>query len=204
MATFGQIQDRINNDYLNRSNLSAETARAVKAAVRHYDRKRFWFNESSTALATVASQSHIAKPSAFFVVDEVRFQYASSADYALDPIDMGTLLEMRGGGQTHGQPTHYAIWGEQFELFPIPDAVYTIRVYGTQTFTELSATSDTTPWTSAAEDLIVFHATKLMWATVLRNAEEAGVHAQLEKSALDDLRMANEGQILRAIRATDF
>lgn len=204
MATFGVIQDRINNDYLNRSDLTAETARQVKAAIRHYERKRFWFNESSTVVTTTTSISFVLKPPQFFLVDFLRFQYASSATYSLNRIDPFTLREMRGGSQVFGQPTHFAIYGENIELFPIPDSAYSITVFGCQTFPELSASTDTTPWTSAAEDLITFHAAKLMWSTVLRNTDEAQTYAQLEKSALDDLRMANDNQILYAIRATDF
>lgn len=201
MATYGEIQDRVNNDYLNRTDLTAETARSIRAAVRHYERQRFWFNESSTVLATVSSQSHIARPSAFFRIDELRFFYDTSASYALRNVSMSELDEMRAGAQTHGDPTHWAENGELIELFPIPNAVDNVVARGYQQLAVLSATSDTNGWTSAAEDLIVFHATKLMWATVLRNSEVAGAFAQLERSALDDLRAANELRCMRAIKA---
>lgn len=204
MATFGEIQDRINRDYLNRTDFSAETVRAIRASIRHYEHKRWWFNESSTAIATTTSISHIARPSAFFETDELRFFYASSASYSLNRIDMKDLLEMRAGAQTVGQPTHYAEWGERYELFPIPDSAWTITVHGFQQLAALSGTADTNAWTSAAEDLIVYHATKLMWATVLRNANEARIYADLERNALNELRTANESRILYAIKATNF
>lgn len=203
MATYGEIQDRVNNDILNRTDLTAETARCIKAAVRHYERNPYWFNQSSTALATVSSQSFIARPSTFFRIDELRFFYAASASYALTPTDMVELNDMRGGAQAHGDPTHWAINGDQIELFPIPNAVDTVVARGYQTFAALSASTDTNGWTSAAEDLVVYHAAKLMWATVLRNNENAMIFAQLEKSALDELRTANELRVLRAIKAQD-
>lgn len=203
MATYGEIQDRVNNDHLNRTDLTAETARSIRAAIRHYERQPYWFNQSSTALATVSSQSHIARPAAFFRIDELRFFYDTSASYKLSLVTISELDEMRAGAQTHGDPTHWAENGELLELFPIPNAVDTVIARGYQQFAVLSATSDTNGWTSAAEDLIVFHATKLMWSTVLRNNENALMFAQLEKSALDDLRMSNELRVLKAIKASD-
>ena len=203
MATYGEIQDRINNDCLNRTDLTAETARTIKAAIRHYERQRFWFNESSTVLATVSSQSHIARPTAFFRIDELRFFYDTSASYALVNVDVSTLDRMRAGAQTFGDPTHWAENGELIELFPIPNAVDNVVARGYQQLDALSATTDTNGWTSAAEDLVTYHAAKLMWATVLRSPENANLYAQLEKSALDDLRQANELRCLRGIRARD-
>lgn len=203
MATYGEIQDRVNNDCLNRTDLTAETARSIKAAVRHYERQRFWFNESSTVLATISSQSHIARPSAFFRIDELRFFYDTSASYALINVDISTLDRMRAGAQTHGEPTHWAENGELLELFPIPNAVDNVVARGYQQLATLSASTDTNGWTSAAEDLVTYHAAKLMWATVLRDPNNASLYAQLEKSALDDLRQANELRCLRGIRARD-
>ena len=203
MSTYGQMQDRINQDCLNRTDLTAETVRAIGAAIRHYERKRFWFNESSTALATVSSQSHIAAPSTFFTIDEVRFFYDTSASYALVNTDLSTLNEMRAGAQTFGDPTHWTLYGEHIELFPIPNSAQAVVAYGYQQLAGLSATSDTNGWTSAADDLIVYHAAKYLWAVVLNNPERALVFAQLEKSALEDLRAANDLRILTGIRASD-
>lgn len=204
MATFGEIQDRINRDHLNRTDFTAETVRAIRASIRHYEHERFWFNESSTALATTTSISHIARPSTFFATDELRFFYATSASYSLTRVDMKDLLELRAGAQTQGQPTHYAEWGERYELFPIPDSAWTVTVHGFQQLPALSGTADTNAWTSAAEDLIVYHATKLMWATVLRNTNEARIYADLERAELIRLRAHNESRILYAIKATNF
>lgn len=203
MATYGEMQDRVNNDYLNRTDLTAETARSIRAAIRHYERERFWFNESSTVLPTVSSQSHIARPTAFFRIDNLRFFYDTSASYALRNVTLAELNEMRAGAQTHGDPTHWAEYGEQLELFPIPNAVDNVVAYGYQQLATLSASTDTNGWTSAAEDLIVYHAAKLMWATVLRNVEMARTFVDLEKSALQDLRASNELRVMRAIKAWD-
>jgi len=203
MATFGEIQTRVNSDCLNRTDLSAETVRAIRSSIRHYERNRFWFNESSTALATVSSQSHISRPTAFFEIDIVRFFYDASASYELSPVDMRTLLQMRAGAQTFGDPTHYCIFGERIELFPIPTSAEPVVAHGFQQLTTLSGTADTNGWTSAAEDLIVYHSAKLMWATVLRNTQQAQVFAELERDSLRDLHKANDQRMLTAIKASD-
>jgi len=206
MATLGEIQDRINNDYLNRTDLTAETKRAIAGAVRFYERQRFWFNESSTALATVAAQSHIATQSTFFTTDRLRFFYQTSASYSLVKVDHEELLDMRGN-QTSGKPTHYTEWGERYELFPIPDSAYTVVVYGIQQLPILdqtSSTASTNAWFSAAEDLVVFHATKVMWANVLRNTEEALKYAELERREYDQLVMASEQRLTKKLKSTKF
>ena len=204
MATFGEVQDRIKLDYLNRSDLSAETTRAIGAAIRKYERQRFFFNESSTAVATVAAQSHVATQAAFFTTDYLRFFYEASASYELTRVDMKDLLQMRGGNQATGQPTHYAVYGERYELFPVPDSAWTVTVHGVHQLASASVDSQTTDWFSAAEDLIVYSATKLMWANVLRNREEAAIYAELEADAFKVLRGDTEQRMIHAIKATRF
>lgn len=207
MATYGEIQDRINLDILNRSDLTAETVRAINATIRRYERTRFFFNESSTALTTSASVSSIAIPTAFFSFDYLRIDYQSSASYELTRTTMDDILEMRAGAQAHGLPTHFAVYGTQFELFPIPDSAWTVTAHGIHQLTQLTAqsqTATTNDWFSAAEDLIVYGATKLMWSTVLRNAQEATVYAALEREALAMLESNTEQRILDKIRPTKF
>ncbi|QGH72696.1 MAG: hypothetical protein [Podoviridae sp. ctQNx1] len=207
MATYGEVQDRINNDYLNRSDLTAETVRAINGAIRKYQRHRFFFNESSTALATVAAQSHIAAPAAFFTFDTARIFYQSSASYELTKVDHKDLLELRAGALATGVPTHFSLYGERLELFPIPTSAYTVNVYGIHQIapmTSQSQTATTNDWFSAAEDLIVYGATKLMWANVLRNAEEAIKFSILEREALAELDSATEQRMMHGIRVTRF
>lgn len=204
MATYEQVQDRINNEFLDRSDLTAETKTAIKATIRHYERKRFPFNESSTAFATSASVSATTLSTAFFSVDYVRLFYQASASYELTKCAMGDLLNMRAGAIAQGMPTHYALYGLNIEYFPIPDSAWTVTVHGIHQLSALSASSDTNDWLSAAEDLIVYGATKLVWANVLRNKEEAANFQVLEEDAYNVLQEATEQRLATGIRPTKF
>lgn len=204
MATYQEVQDRINLDYLNRTDLSAETTRAIAASIRRHERRRFFFNESSTALATVAAQSHIATPTAFFSYDYLRIFYAASASYELNRVEMDDLLDMRAGALATGLPTHYAIYGERFELFPIPTSAWTVTAHGVHQIAAVSSAGATNAWYSAAEDLVVYGACKIMWSNVLRNSDEAMKYAGLERDSLSELDGLTERQLMHAIRATRF
>lgn len=203
MATLGEVQDRINNDYLNRTDLTAETKRAIAGAVRFYERQRFWFNETVTTMVTVAGNGEIAVPANFLVLDELEYR---AGPWSLIQTDMGDLRHLRHGTAS-GQPTHFAIFRDQFQLFPIPNTSYSLSVSYIKQLAiieQTTGTATTNAWYSACEDLIVYHATKTMWANVLRNTEEALKYAELERREFDQIMMANEQRFYHAIKATKF
>jgi hypothetical protein len=202
MSTFQQLQDRINNDYLNRTDLNSETQRAIQAAVRKYERKRFWFNETSTSVACVSSQSYVATPSNFMELDLLQV-LDSSATVELIEKDL-KWIRRANTVPTYGIPTHFTIYQNRIELFPIPDSAYSLPIYYLHKFPALSAGADTSEWTSAVEDVIVYHATKLMWATVLRNPEQATVYQALEQEALVSVLAEKEQRQLTKLKSTKF
>src|SRR5574339_531069 len=182
MSTFLEVQNRINNDHLNRSTFGDETKRAIKAAIRHYEYHRWSFNETATALATSSSLSYISLPSNFLLLDDLRITI-NSEDLPLNRRDPQTIRDWNTAS-TFGQPTDYAIYQNRIETFPIADSAYSVPIYYLKQLTVLSADSDTNAWIQGVvEDVIVHHATKLMWANVLRNDKEAAKHAQLERDA---------------------
>jgi hypothetical protein len=203
MSTFQQLQDRITADYLNRTDLNAETGRAIQAAVRKYERKRFWFNETSTSVACVASQSYVAVPSNFLDLDLLQVQDAGSANVELIEKDL-KWIKRANTVPTYGIPTHFTIYQNRIELFPIPNSAYSLPIYYLHKFPTLSAGADTSEWTSAIEDVIVYHATKLMWATVLRNPDQANIYQSLEQEALVSVLAEKEQRQLTRIKPTKF
>lgn len=202
MSTYGQIQDRINLDYLNRSNFANETRRSIQAAVRHYERKPWWFNETATSIVTSAGQTFVAFPANYHKLELLQITIAS-ADYKLIQRDFD-WIKRANTARTRGQPTDFCIYQNRIELFPIPDAIYTLPISYLHKFPALSASTDTSDWTSAVEDLVVYHATKLMWSNVLRNTEEALKYQALEQESLKAILAENEGRMLSTIKATRF
>ena len=202
-TTFKNIQDRIRLDYLNRDDLIDETKRAIYASIRYYERERWPWNEAVSTLTAVASQSYISLPTDLLIFDSIQFTN-SSADYALSRRNFDEIREMRVVRTTGPWPTDYAIYANRIELFPIPDSAYTLPCYYLKQLTALSADADTNKWLSAAEDVIVYHATAIMWAAPLRNPEQAQVFGQLEVTALNKLRGYRNQNYNLGLRATKF
>jgi hypothetical protein len=203
MSNFGEIQSRINTDYLNRTDLSAATQRAIFAAIRHYESQRFNFNETATALATSAGQSFVTFPSNLITLDYLQITDVS-CDVALIYRDYD-WIKRANVTRTQSIPTHYTIYQNRIELFAIPDSAYSLPVAYIKRFPQLSADADSNPWTSGeAEDVIVYHATKLMWANVLRNTDEALKYAELERASKSELMRYREQMPHLVIRASSF
>ena len=202
-TTFKNVQDRIQLDYLNRSDMTDETKRAVYASIRYHERERWPWNETVSTLTAVASQSYISLPTDLLVFDSLQFTN-SSADYALSRRTFKEIQEMRVVRTTGPWPTDYAIYANRIELFPIPDSAYTLPCYYIKQLTTLSADTDTNKWLSAAEDIIVYHATALLWGTTLRNTQQAQIFGQLETTALNKLRSYRNQNFNTGIRATKF
>lgn len=190
MSTFNEVQNRINGDFLNR-NFGAETQRAIQAAVRHYERRRWNFNETATALTTSAGQTFVAFPSNFLVLDDLRITI-NSEDLPLIERDPDYIRDMNIA-RTRSQPTDYAIYQNRIELAVIPDAIYSLPIKYIKSLPVLSAGTDTNAWiTGGMEDVIAYHAAKLMWSTVLRNEKETAKYAGLEAMAISNMTSYNE------------
>lgn len=203
MSTYLEVQDRINSDHLNRTGFTAETRRAIKAAVRRYERTNWSFNEASTAMATVAGQSYVSLPSDFLVLDDLRL-VVNNENLPLMRRGHVYVRDMNMAGNV-GQPTDFAFYNNRFELALVPDSAWTANVYYLKSLPVLSADIDTNEWIQGAmEDLIVYHASKLMWANVLRNEKEAVKFAQLERTALNTVEARHEQNRLSGLTPTRF
>jgi hypothetical protein len=184
-ATLQTVVDRITLDYLNRTDFNAATIRAVQAAIRHYERQRWPWNQTTQTLASVPSVATISIPSDFLVLDmlEVNFQ---SATYELLPKSFAQIRRINANPGAAGLPCYFTQRGIEFHIAPFPDSAYPILCHYLKQLPKLTANAmtGTNDWLSAAEDVIVYHATKLMWANVLRNTDEALKYAQLETAAV--------------------
>lgn len=201
MPTFLEVQQRINLDKLNRMDMLPETKRAINAAIRSYEGQRFWFNETSTIINCVANQSYITFPSDFMILDDLRVTVAS-ADYALIQKSIDEIHEINTT-RSKSQPDYFCQFGQRFELSPIPDSAYPVIVTYMQKLPALSADSDTNDWLSAAEDLVVYCAAKMMSAD-LGNVGAASTFAQMEDLYYRQLIRNRDQKTVTKLRPTKF
>lgn len=193
MPTFAEVQNRINLDYLNRTDLAAETRRAIIRAVKHYEKERFWFNMTATALAIGTASVSVAVPADFIVLD-----YCTVRDTLQDHIvnirSFDRIAYQNKVAATSGVPIEVAYWQDKLVFTPKPSSATSLTVHYTHTLPTLSADADTNAWLSAGEDLIVHHATADMLANVLRVADAGQVqaHKAWELEAYKMLKFGND------------
>lgn len=183
MATFKEVQDRIQNEYLNRTTFAEETKTAIRAAIRHYKNQRWTFNETAVALATSAGAIAVAFPSNYLLLDKLQVT-SNGINYPLKRANLGTIQAMNADS-IQQCPTHFALHQNQIQLAPIPDAIYPILIDYIKEFDELSADDSTNSFIGGVmQDVICFHAAKLVWGMSIRNDKEAAKFASLEQMAL--------------------
>jgi len=204
MPNYRDLQDRINLDYLNRTDLTNETKRAIIRAIKHYEKNRFWFNMTSTALAIGTLSVSVAVPADFLALDYATVR-DSSNDYIVTIRNFDRVAYRNtsfGGGagssSAAGVPSEIAFMRNTFYFYPKPTSATTLTVYYTHSLTALSNDTDTNDWCSAAEDLIVHHATADMLANVLRVTDVSQVmaHKNYELEAYNQLKIGNDLRLM--------
>lgn len=204
MSTYQEIQDRINEEYLNRGTFITEVKTGIKAAIRRYEYRDVEFNQTSTAVASTISQSFIEFPSNHLATLNLRIT-VNGQNLKMERRDRA-WLNARDDGITTGQPTDYATYRNRINLYPTPvDAVYAFPLHYIKRLPALSAQTDTNGWiTGMWEDVIVYHAAKVVWAVALRNEKEAAKFAALEREALLAAQAAGVQQDANRITPTTF
>jgi hypothetical protein len=187
------MQNRINLDYLNRTDLVAETKRAILRAVKHYEKERFWFNQTATALAIGTASTSVAIPADFIALD-----FCTVRDTLIDSIvvirSFDRIAYQNRNSAQSGVPIEIAYWQDKLVFTPKPSSATSLTVNYTHTLPVLSADADTNAWTSAGEDLIIHHAMADMLANVLRVADAGQVqaHKAWELEAYKMLKFGND------------
>lgn len=202
MPTFGQISDRIEEDFLNRTDLTDSVNRAILASVRHYQQQRFWFNETATVATASAGDRNVAIPTNLLELDLLEVT-ENSATYSLTEVSFKKIREFNTIGAT-GLPTFFAIQNDQFELSLIPNSAYSVTITYLKRFDQLSASTDTNDMLTYFEDLITYRAAKIVWGVTLRNEKEAGVCAALERDALAVAYRTRDMRALSNVEPTEF
>src|SRR5215475_7881318 len=133
MADYGTLKGQIATD-LRRSNLSAEIAQAVLDAIQCHSDERFYFNETSIyTLSTVAGTDDYDITPQDPIQEYIRIHklrtLQSNTWYTLTRETPDDLEDLRST-PTNGQPFRWAIHGNELQLWPTPQAVYAIKVFG--------------------------------------------------------------------------
>lgn len=199
MATLAQIRERVSRKIQDENN-TAQSASVVdyeiNRAVRFYSRYRFWFNEKMADLTlTSGTQAIPSVPS-----DNVSVLRVNGIMLIDDQVKI-TLTYLlpdeffsRDDDQT-GRPYYYTLRNGEYLLLPTPNEAFPIKFRYLQKYADLVNDSDTNDFTDNAEELLMLHATKNLYAEDKNDPTYAVALAELERAELAALMKQTSDQI---------
>lgn len=169
MATYGELKTRI-ADELHRSDLlaSGRIAKAVLSAVAFYERRRFYFSESSFTFATVAGTETYGSSAAAEIATSPNIErlngLINGTRTPIDKVDWQSIDDKSALTSSRAAPSEWAYRANEIRLYPIPDRAYTITAYNVPRLTAPSAEEDENVWTTEEEagELIRLRAKRLL------------------------------------------
>jgi hypothetical protein len=191
MATYLDMINRISDESL-RSDMASQIKLCIQDAIGHYEVERFWFNQfRDRTFMTTAGQEFYGEVDHVDIPLVLEFDAATltvgSTRWPLVKTGYVEIEDWNADASARGQPTHYAYWGRQIRLYPVPDNAYQIRLSGLFKLPALVADGDANAWTEDAEELVRHRAKAILYSQYLRDDANAGRAAALEMTAFERL-----------------
>ena len=193
MTTLAILKSRI-ADELARDDLTTQIAYAISDAIAAYTDERFYFNESrSNTFATVANQEFYTSSDAAFIgtlnkIDYIAC-YVGDQPYQVLPMRPVDMESFSTNGTSTGQPSWYVFYNKSLRFYPVPDAVYTVRVAAAVDVAAPATDGEASnAWMIYAERLIRSRAKLELALHVLKDLELAATMQQAVEEAFDQLK----------------
>lgn len=195
MTTLALLKSEIADD-LDRTDLTTQIASEINKAIRHYQRTRFYFNETrDETFATVADQKVYTKVDSaiipkFIEIDQICVMDGTQPN-DLDEINPKEWEMLTASGDSTGKPCSWTYFNTSFGFYPIPDQAYTVRPIG-HIMKDAPADDNEADnvWMTEAFDLIRARACAMLAARKLRDVNLAQLHKQVE--ADEETRLLSE------------
>jgi len=182
----------------------------IAAAIRKYQKVRFWFNESrDVTFNTVADQSDYGFTAdigtEFYTIDGL-FVTQGTNTYALDKCDYRSLEILLDANTTSSLPISFAYIDSKARLYPYPDAVYSARMTGHVKIDVPTSDGDVdNEWFTEAYDLIMADAKAELYAHRWEDPTQASIMRAARDEYLSDLKAASASKTgTGSIRPTQF
>lgn len=182
----------------------------INAAIRHYQPKRFWFNESRSITFSMVSgtdtYSFTTIATEFYRIDGVFVTIASGDVREMDRVGYAALEAMADSDTTSGEPSVYAYVNRGLRFWRAPDSTYSTRLVGHIKILAPNSGGETeNVWMTEAYDLIMSRAKAELYAHRWEDAGNASLMREAERSALTRLRDATHDKVSQGyIEATEF
>lgn len=179
----------------------------ILAAIRTYQKRRFWFNESrDVTFGTTSGQSgyDFATIGTEFYAIDLALLITSGKSYELTPTNY-TALE--GADPQFGVPSYYAYVNRALRLWQTPDSSsYAVRLSGhIKLDAPASDPEANNAWMTEAYDLIMAHAKSELYAHRWEDERNAAIQQTIVREKLRDLTFATNDKVAPGyLELTDF
>jgi hypothetical protein len=192
MSTYLQLRSDIADELLDIGALSVDQIKkSVQRSIAYYSRRQWWFTEAENSFLTAPGQEYygvsdlsiipeiICIHSAFIVGGESLLEQTNESVSLLQVFPVS------------GMPCSYTLVGGRIRLYPIPETVYTVKLFYNAPLAALNADADSNAWTTIAEELIR-QASKTRLAADVLHADDMAVRCRtMETMAYDELLAEN-------------
>lgn len=184
MATLLQLKTRIITE-LNRDDMGSGGALenslilAITQAIEWWSDRQFWFNRASGTVNTVAATSTVAIPAGIRSAEEIA--------YLGNLLNKFVLPETEYRVET-GIPSAWSANEDLIQIWPTPNAIYTLTVFGLANTGIPASDAASNIWTTEAYDLIAATSRKLLYRDYLRDVTGATLAQVAETEALSRLQ----------------
>ena len=209
MTTYVTMRTRIADEMLDTGAITnSHINSAIQTAIKHYERKPWWFNQKVGTFSTVAAQelytsSDLSDIPDIVIINSMLMGSSSTTKAPLRPLDNFNIDELQDGSVT-GDPEFYARFADKIRLYPIPSAVRTMTVSYVYKLTALSADGDTNAWVDECEELTRQAAKRILATDILHADDLATRFGALETLCYDTLREENRTRMAQQISRVDW
>lgn len=200
MATYAALKERIaqelvRDDIASGGDNEALLETHISRACEFYADRKFWFNSIITTVATVANTQGVTIPATVRVIERVSIP---SYSIELNEVQVGAISDE----PTYALPTRYAYYNNTIRFDPIPDAVYTLNIYGIAQVSAPTLDADTNVWTTEAQDLIVARVKKNLCRGLFRDPDGAALASTEETEEFNRLLRETARRLETPLRAS--
>jgi len=188
IATYTELKTSIAS-WLNRDDLTSVIPDFISLAEAGINRDLRHYKMIERADATLDSR-YVQMPADW--METVRFSITSGNTYRLELVSRDDMLEYRQKtADTSGRPRFYANIGDTIEVFPTPDADYTMQL---QYYAKTPALSDSNAsnWLLLDAPDVYLYGTLIQSAPYLQDDARTQTWAALYAAALQSLQKASD------------
>lgn len=178
-GTLADMKTRIADEIM-RSDLTNQIALAISETIAYYQQVRYFFNESdSLTFNTVIGQSTYAAADqaqipTMYAIDDL-FVTLGINEYRIKKMDP-SRWHILNNDSTRGQPYQYAYYNRTIRFYPIPGAVYPMRITGHYKLAApANDAEENNPWMVEAEAMVRHWAEMLIWRDVIQDVDQASI-----------------------------